>query len=196
MKWTKKRKKKLQNILLYIGVVILGLFSLNQLAEMNGNQFSTISSSYKTEFIQSMAPKAKEIQANYGILPSVNMGQAILESDWGTSDLSEISNNYYGIKQGGVSEVYSTKEYIGNEEITVDASFAVYDSLEDSMEAYAQLLTNGTTWNNDLYAEVINADNYIDAAYALQKSGYATDPNYANKLISVIEDNQLRRYDD
>lgn len=195
MKWTKKRKKKLQNILLYIGVVTLGLFSFNQLAKMNGNQFSSLSSSYKTEFIQSMVPKAKEIQTNYGVLPSINIGQAILESDWGTSDLSEHSNNYYGIKQGSVSEVYSTKEYIGNEEITVDASFAVYGSMEDSMEAYAKLLTNGTTWNNNLYASVINADNYIDAAHALQNSGYATDPQYANKLISVIEDNQLSRYD-
>src|SRR5699024_1438878 len=72
----------------------------------------------KNEFIEQIAGKANELQNQYGILPSISMSQAILESNWGTSGLAVQNQNYYGIK-GGSSEKekqFRTKEYLERSE--------------------------------------------------------------------------------
>jgi flagellum-specific peptidoglycan hydrolase FlgJ len=69
------------------------------------------------------------------------------------------------------------------------------DSWASSVQDHASLIANGTTWNADQYAPVLQAKTYREAAQALQDCGYATDPDYANKLIAVIEQNTLYNYD-
>ena len=54
---------------------------------------------------------------------------------------------------------------------------------------------NGTDWNTDHYGPVLQAKNYEQAAWALQNQGYATDPNYAEKLIALIKQYNLNQYD-
>ena len=56
-------------------------------------------------------------------------------------------------------------------------------------------MVKGTAYNEQNYQAVIDATNYQEAARALQKAGYATDPDYAAKLINVIKTYQLDRYD-
>ena len=68
-------------------------------------------------------------------------------------------------------------------------------SWEQSMDDHTALFVNGVDWNPALYANVITATNYIEAAHALQAAGYATDPTYADKIIHVIETYQLNQYD-
>lgn len=196
MKWTKSKKKRIKNVSFKLAIVLVGFFAMGQLFKLNDMHFSSLSSAYRQDFINQMAAKAESIQENYGILPSIIMGQAILESDWGRSNLSIHSNNYYGIKQTDGGDRYLTQEYTDGQAETVEDSFARYASLEESMEAYAKLLVNGTSWDKALYAEVVGADDYRQAAYALQDAGYATDPNYAQKLINLIEQNKLYSYDE
>lgn len=149
------------------------------------------------EFIVQIADYAKVLQDKYGILPSISIAQAILESDWGTSELSIKNNNYYGIKGGGTEPTVTmtTKEFVDGEWIEVKADFRKYASWQESMEDHSELFAKGTTWNENQYAKVLTANGYKEAAYALQESGYATDPDYPGKLIRLIEQYQLDQYD-
>jgi mannosyl-glycoprotein endo-beta-N-acetylglucosaminidase len=63
------------------------------------------------------------------------------------------------------------------------------------MDDHTQLFVNGTDWNAKQYADVLAATDYKTAAKALQSSGYATDPDYADKIINVIETYNLEQYD-
>lgn len=148
-------------------------------------------------FINKILPESVEMQKKYNILASVSIAQAILESDWGQSKLSKNYNNLYGIKampyQKNVK--LDTIEYVDNKPISIKGRFRVYDSWNQSVEAHAILLGRGTDWNPQQYKEVVQADNYIDAAKGLTMDGYATDPAYANKIIKIIQKYHLNRYD-
>lgn len=146
------------------------------------------------EFVRLLTPYAKQVEETHGTRPSILIAQAALESDWGNSSLSRDSNNYFGIKAPDGTQ-YATKEFYNNEWESIQATFQYYDSLEDSIVDYANLIANGTSWDSNLYKGAIEATNYIDAAYALQKAGYATDPTYAEKLIHLIEQYHLYEID-
>lgn len=150
---------------------------------------------YKGGFIDELAPTAQYILDIYGVLPSISLAQAILESDWGRSDLALESNNLYGIKGDSSSTYYYTQEFDGDQFVTIQAPFRSYASFSESMIDHAQLLADGPDWSSDHYHLVLAADNYSQAAQALQDAGYATDPNYAEKLIQIIEDYELYTYD-
>jgi flagellar rod assembly protein/muramidase FlgJ len=146
----------------------------------------------KQEFINAVVDGARKGYKKYGILPSLTIAQAILESGWGQS---HIENNLFGIKAGsswaGKIAIRETKEFVNGQWITVQAKFRAYDSFNESIEDHAKLL--GTT---DRYKKVIQAEDYIEACYEVWKAGYATDPNYSNKLINIIEQYELQQYDD
>jgi flagellum-specific peptidoglycan hydrolase FlgJ len=149
------------------------------------------------EFIQTIAPYAKELQNNYGVFASVIIGQAILESNFGQSQLAQKYNNLFGVKAYGDQKKVNleTKEYVNEKWITIKGDFVVYDSWKESMLAHSQLFVNGVTWNPALYHKVLMAKDYQTAALEVQNAGYATDPTYAEKLIQVIEQHKLYKYD-
>lgn len=142
-------------------------------------------------FINEVAPGAIETYQKYGILPSITIAQAILESGWGKS---RIGNNIFGIKAGsnwkGKTRTAQTSEYINGKWVSTTATFRDYDSVAESITDYAELV--GTA---PRYEAVRNAKDYKEAARALQEAGYATDPEYAQKLINIIEQNNLTMYD-
>lgn len=144
-------------------------------------------------FIESLLQGAKTAYRNYGILPSVTIAQAILESGWGESGLTKISNNLFGIKWyagcGYEFVPYPTKEFINGKMIEVTANFRKYATLSDSLSDHASFLT-ATRYN-----PVRVATTYSEQCKQLQKCGYATDPDYASKLINIIENNKLFEYD-
>lgn len=149
-------------------------------------------------FIDFLAPIARENRKQYGVLASISMAQAILESDWGNSELSAKYYNLFGVKgedHAANSVLLTTKEFENGQERTVQAWFRVYENWEESMTEHAQLLAEGTSWDAARYQAVIQATDYVEAAYALESAGYATDPDYAEKLIGVIESNRLYLYD-
>ena len=149
------------------------------------------------QFIQNLVPSSQKAYQLYQVLPSISLAQAILESDWGESGLSQNYYNLYGVKAGVAepSVQLETSEYIDGKWITIMAPFRVYNSWAESVEAHAKLLTYGVDWNPKLYEPVLKAKNYKEAAHALQKAGYATDPTYAQKIIQVIETYHLAQYD-
>lgn len=197
-----RRKLKLPFLVIFICFILLILFLVSKIsidykvedsisAEVKKNKVS------KNEFIKEIAPAAQNVQRSYGIRASLIMAQAILESNFGQSDLASKYNNLFGVKAGTTDRhiKLETKEYIDGKWITIKDDFAWYDSWSDSIIAHAKLMREGVDWDKNLYEDVIAADNYKDAAKSIQEAGYATDPTYADKLIEVIEQYKLYEYD-
>lgn len=199
-KWKKQNRKNIRWPAVVAGVVVILLafvFSLKNLSSpFTDNQQENEAQSHQ-QFIERLVPHAQELQDGYGVLPSIILGQAILESNWGKSTLASKYNNLFGIKAYGDQKKVSleTKEFVNEEWITIQGDFKVYDSWEQSMDDHTQLFVQGVDWNPALYEKVITATNYQEAAQALQEAGYATDPGYAQKIIQVIETYQLNQYD-
>ncbi|MBP1048348.1 glycoside hydrolase family 73 protein [Enterococcus sp. BWM-S5] len=200
---TLKRRKKNRLPILLIGLLVLtGVFVLSfrmyfgnsaeDVIETQDNK--TVS---KEEFIERIRPHAQELQASYGVLPSIIIGQGILESNWGQSTLASEYNNLFGIKAYGEQRKVNleTQEYINEVWVTIQGDFRVYDTWEESMDDHTKLFVNGVDWDPRLYENVLLANNYKEAAEALQTAGYATDPDYASKVIHVIETYNLNKYD-
>ncbi|WLS85288.1 glycoside hydrolase family 73 protein [Lactobacillus apis] len=148
-------------------------------------------------FIKEIGPIAKEVDQEFELLPSITIAQACLESDYGQSSLSQKYNNLFGVKGSNpnTSAILKTKEYQKGRWIVVKARFQIYDSYEASIRAHARLFQKGTTWNSQQYKHVLAAKNYQKQAHALVQDGYATDPDYATKLIKLIEEYNLDRFD-
>jgi len=128
-----------------------------------------------------------------GPFVSVTLAQFGLESAWGKYASGE--NNFFGIKANaaqiaaGEFKTVWTKEVIGGRCYSVQQHFANYSSLEACFDAHATLLTQSH------YLLCEQAKTPEDYCRALQRCGYATDPNYAEKLIEIIGSANLNRYD-
>ncbi|MGO0881131.1 glycoside hydrolase family 73 protein [Clostridioides difficile] len=153
----------------------------------------------KIKFIKKLEDSAIREYIDYGILPSITIGQAILESGWGNSKLTKQSNNLFGIKADkawkGKSVAISTSEHY-NEKIV--ASFRSYGSLEDSVKDHGLFLVNNKRYRKN---GLFEAKDYISQAQALEDAGYSTaeDKNgnriYAELLIEVIRSYNLQLID-
>ncbi|NQX66818.1 glycoside hydrolase family 73 protein [Paenibacillus alba] len=139
----------------------------------------------KDSFIDQVAPTAQADMLEYGILASVTIAQAILESSWGRS---APGNNLFGIKGSGQQQ--ATQEFINGKWIQIVDGFRVYESWAESIRDHSLLLAQ-----NQRYKNVLNERNYLIASKELQRAGYATDPKYADKLIQIIEGSDLTRFD-
>lgn len=142
--------------------------------------------SKKDNFINGIMPyvlTAKKQHLDNKILPSVIIAQAALESGWNLE-----AKTLFGIKGEGVSLV--TTEYIDGIKKIVTDSFVIYKDIAEAIEGYFNLLSA------DRYTTVRTVDTYKDQALALYVCGYATDPNYSEKLVNIIEINRLYLIDD
>jgi peptidoglycan hydrolase FlgJ len=155
---------------------------------------SALPSAYKEnvqqDFVQRMLPHAAIASRETGLPAHQMIGQAALESGWGRREIkmADGSNSYnlFGIKAGAnwkgkVAEVKTTEYQNGVASKPVE-KFRAYDSYADSFRDYARLLSE-----NPRYATVLEQGESVQGfARALQSSGYATDPKYAEKLVQVI----------
>lgn len=145
----------------------------------------------KQKFISMIASGAQQGYKQYHILPSITIAQAILETGWGKH---MVGNNVFGIKAQagytGPKVTVQTTEYVRGKRVKVSADFRAYASYNESMVDHAKLLGESSR-----YQAVRSAKTYKEACIQLQKCGYATDPQYANKLIKLIEQNKLHAYD-
>jgi flagellar protein FlgJ len=138
----------------------------------------------REKFISGLMPHAKEAARELGIDPNNLIAQAALETGWGRSQPGD-SHNLFGIKAGagwnGASVQANTEEFAGETASRVDANFRAYGSTRESVEDYVRLIRD-----NPRYAGAMNTGSDVEAfATALQRGGYATDPNYARKLTAV-----------
>ena len=154
-------------------------------------------SAQQAAWLRQAAVDAKNATLGSGVLPSVTVAQAIIESNWGRSGLSIAPyNNLFGIKAGGYwggrQVMMPTGEYLNGRYVTVNAAFRAYDSQEASFRDHTNFLLQ-----NSRYAAngVINAPSYQAMATGLQRAGYATDPSYAATLISVVQRYNLNALD-
>lgn len=198
----RSRKKTNPNRNLIIAVLIflvaaLSLYVGHNIYERHQQQeIQRRAEQSKLAFINGIAPEAQAMQRQYHVPASITIAQAILESNWGTSELASRYHNLFGIKGTGPnSHNLATKEYVNGRWIVTTGQFKVYDSWNDSIRDHTNLMINGTASNHNNYYGVTHANNYKDAANALQRAGYATDPDYANKLINIIENYNLSKYD-
>ncbi len=140
------------------------------------------------KYIEQYNELAIRHQQKYRIPASITLAQGILESGAGQSELARKSNNHFGIKchsdwRGG--RVYHDDDLRGE-------CFRKYGRVEESYEDHAHFLVD-----RPRYAPLfeLTITDYKGWARGLQKCGYATDKAYANKLIKMIEDYELYRYD-
>lgn len=128
-----------------------------------------------------------------GLFPSVTMAQMALESAWGESALSRNHNNYFGIKQGstwkGPVTYQTTNEVIQGGSVQTSAYFRVYSSPADSLKDRAALLHTAR------YRAVLTAPDPETQGAELYRAGYATDPKYPDKLITLINQHNLKELD-
>lgn len=189
------------SIFLLIFSLLMGALVLRWVFHNDGPIFDPSHSQQEAsrqEFVEAIIPTAQRLQRQYGILASVSMAQAMLESEFGQSELAASYYNLFGVKtdQGDPDGVdFTTAEYFDDEWVEIVDRFKVYPDWDASMTAHAELIYYGTSWDQDYYQTVIDGDSYEAQAKALQTSGYATDPDYSDKLVLMIEEWDLDQYD-
>jgi peptidoglycan hydrolase FlgJ len=137
-----------------------------------------------------IGPAAEKAGRELGIDPRAIIAQAALETGWGRSTPGQNSSagpshNLFGIKAGaswnGASVDAATHEYTDGVARGETARFRAYEDAQASVSDYVSLLRD-----NPRYAAALNTGGDVRAfATALQRGGYATDPDYANKLVGV-----------
>ncbi|MDN8611489.1 flagellar assembly peptidoglycan hydrolase FlgJ [Variovorax ginsengisoli] len=141
-------------------------------------------------FVNRMGASAQAASAASGVPAPLILAQAALESGWGKREIraddGTQSFNLFGIKadrgwQGPVVET-TTTEYVDGEPQRIRAKFRAYGSYEEAFTDYARFMTR-----NPRYANVLATDDPTEAAHGLQRAGYATDPQYGQKLVRIMQ---------
>jgi LysM repeat protein len=168
---------------LRISLLILFLIAqgaLNAFASPNGTEFT------RQEYIDRWKVTALKNMFEHNIPASITLAQGILESGNGNSTLTRVANNHFGIKCHG----WNGPGYYMDDD-KKDECFRVYKNAEESFEDHSQFLLKSR------YADLftLKITDYKGWAKGLKKAGYATHPEYAKRLIKIIEDNKLYEYD-
>ncbi len=150
-----------------------------------GNNSTRVS---REEYIHRYGEIAIAHQQRYRIPASITMAQGILESDCGNSRLAKASNNHFGIKCKGGWNGRSVRH-------TDDAPnecFRAYDTVEESYRDHAEFLDSSPRYDSLFRFEPTD---YRSWARALKGAGYATAPDYTERLVKIIEDSKLYELD-
>ncbi len=151
---------------------------------------SAYNATTQQNFVNQMLPHALQASHDSGVPPALMLWQAALESGWGKRQIrmadGSNSHNLFGIKatagwHGKVAEVMTT-EYKNGVATRQVGKFRAYASFDEAFRDYAGMMSS-----NPRYASVMQQSaSPVGMAQALQDSGYATDPKYAEKLVSVM----------
>lgn len=151
----------------------------------------------KSEFIPIIAPlvQAENNKRGKPLYPSVVIAQAICESGWGQSKMMMKANAIFGIKatQNWKGKVYNARTqecYDGVSYTNITACFRAYNSLEESIADYFELILGLSR-----YQGAINTSSPLECITAIKNGGYATSPTYINTIMSIINTNDLTKYD-
>ncbi len=138
------------------------------------------------DFIARILPDAQECERTTSIPAAFTIAQAALESGWGTSKLFLIGCNIFGVKADkswrGDTISMLTAEYIKGKKVIVPAKWRKYASYAECLLDHSKFLTT-----NPRYKKALTLTDPIEFARAIQTAGYATDPKYADKLISIMK---------
>ncbi len=169
-----KNTKKLLSVICLVAILVsaFGIFSSKPIETkaMGVN-----------EFLNTVGPMATADMQRTGILASLTMAQAILESGWGTSELSRNANALFGMKATNWSG--ATYWYNGT-------SWRAYGSWQESVSDHGNHLSTMSRYSN-----LVGETNYRSACYNVAADGYCPDAGYAENLISLIEKYNLTQFD-
>jgi flagellar protein FlgJ len=149
-----------------------------------------ISSAQRADFVRSLEPLAQSAGNSLGVAPDTLIAQAALETGWGSklpADASgRSSSNLFGVKAGsswrGPSVQSTTTEYSQGAPARRQAAFRSYSNAAQSVGDYVSLLSS-----SQRYAGALGTGANVQAfASGLQRGGYATDPDYVNKLAATV----------
>lgn len=145
------------------------------------------------DFIEMIGNAAGKICADYNLPASVCIAQAALESGWGEYVIGNY--NYFGRKWNRLGEYLElpTKEYIDGQFVTIQDKFQSYSSLDEAIEDWCVLMTEEPAYADALAEWESTWD--VEAFIRAMAPVYATDPDYADKIISTINANNLMRFD-
>ena len=147
---------------------------------------------YQTDFINTVKPMIIADMRRTGILASLTAAQAIFESGWGREELPKKANNLFGMKGNykGESVIMPTKEWVNGQYITVNATFRKYPSWQESVNDHSEKFLT-----MQRYANLRGCTDYKLACRYVYEDGYATAPDYTQKLIQAIETYKLYEWD-
>jgi peptidoglycan hydrolase FlgJ len=165
------------------------------------SQVGAVNDAQRQQFVEQMRPHAEAAARELGVDPRSVLAQAALETGWGRSQPGQgrdegqgegASNNYFGIKAGaswrGDRVTADTTEFTDGVAGTERAQFRAYGSVAENMSDYVRVL------RDPRYTSALNTGADVQAfAHGLQRGGYATDPQYADKLVAVAA--QIDRLD-
>ena len=164
----------------------------------------------RAQIISKIAPLFQRDQKESGILASVSMAQFILESGFGKSGIAQNANNLFGMRVGRPNNswynastwdkksIYSTKtkEWSNSEFVWEPASFRKYSSIQQSISDHSAYLNNAKLRSGKKqYKGLKGCKDYRRAFEIIKNGGYATDPEYVDKLCSIVEKYNLTQYD-
>lgn len=143
----------------------------------------------RISFIRALTPYAQQAGAVLGVSPDSLIAQAALETGWGQhvpASQGLTSNNLFGVKAvggwTGASVSAQTTEYSGGTAATQSQSFRAYSSLQQGINDYVTLLRRGPGY----HAALGTGEDVGAFAAGLQRGGYATDPDYVQKLSATV----------
>ena len=163
-----------------IALTVVLISSVSAQAQRRNSRYVDYINKYKDLAIEQM--KVHKIPA------SITLAQGLLESGAGMSELARKSNNHFGIKCGGNWRGRTVR----HDDDARNECFRAYKSPKDSYDDHSQFLTKGARY---AFLFKLEIRDYKGWARGLKKAGYATDPSYANRLITIIEDYDLYKYD-
>lgn len=169
--------KKLASLFLAVAIPFCG----STAAEKNQDLYADYIDTYSDIAIREMA--------DYGIPASITLAQGILESGVGKSRLAVEANNHFGIK----CHNDWTGETITHDDDRRRECFRKYDNAEESFIDHSQFLKSKARYS---FLFELDRRDYKGWAKGLKQAGYATDKNYADRLVTLIEDLELYRFDD
>lgn len=160
------------------------------------------------EFINAVGPIARDDYRKTGVLASVTLAQAINESGWGKSGLTQSSNNMFGMKTSlsgnnwsgsawdgrSYAEVKTTEEYNGKK-VIITAKFRKYSSVAQSIADHSAYLSNAMNGSHRRYNGLTDTKNYSTQLTILQKGGYCTWSGYVSELTTLIKKYNLTSWD-
>lgn len=151
----------------------------------------------KNEFLETVSKLVIEENNRRGkpLFSSVVIAQAICESGWGGSQIMMKANAIFGIKafSDWKGKVYNSKTqecYDGSNYTDIQACFRAYNSLEESISDYFDLITK-----TERYRKACVANSPLECITAIKNGGYATSPTYIDIIMSIIDSNNLTKYD-
>ncbi len=139
-------------------------------------------------FIESIAKDAQDTQKDTGVPASITIAQAILETGWGKHRIGD-ANNFFGVKGKGLagSVIVSTLEEVNGEYVTIKGEFRKYNTINESFIDNAKVITEKISGAMQYKDDPKKFVEYLEGKYA-------TDSQYAEKLINIMDKYNLYQY--